>query len=259
MSLSRFIDAADLKAQLHQVVVVDCDLPAAYQRFHIPGAHNAPCRYWKGHGSDEGLFAIDDAPRLAELVSPWGLSEGTTLIAYDSSGGLNAARLGWTLERFGWRDCRVLNGGLQAWHKAGGELTQEEPGESVSEVTFANPSDHTRCSLSQIVSLRDDPNHVFWDDRSEREWQGGFIPGAVHWEWTEVLTSEGTLRERAVLRDELAAQGITPDKSVTVYCLGGIRASHGYWLLKELGYPRVDVYDGSWAEYQTSGNPIQSP
>ena len=46
-------------------------------------------------------------------------------------------------------------------------------------------------------------------------------------------------------------------KKTCVYCQGGIRASHSYWVLRHLGYTDVTVYDGSWAEYGDSNLPVE--
>jgi thiosulfate/3-mercaptopyruvate sulfurtransferase len=57
-------------------------------------------------------------------------------------------------------------------------------------------------------------------------------------------------KSRDSLRASYAAQGITPDRDVIVYCNGGLESSHVYFTLRALlGYPRVRVYDGSWTEW----------
>jgi thiosulfate/3-mercaptopyruvate sulfurtransferase len=43
--------------------------------------------------------------------------------------------------------------------------------------------------------------------------------------------------------------GITPDKEIIVYCHRGARAANAYLALKELGYPRVRNFIGSWHEW----------
>ena len=252
-----FVSAEELKAYGDEVVIVDCDLPAAYQRLHLPKAHLAPCRYWKADGSDEGLYGMEDPGRLNSLVADWGLCSDTPLVAYDSSGGLNAARLGWTFERFGFHNVQVLDGGVNSWIQAGYPLTQKLPSPKPSQFSFQVPTDFNLCGIEQ-VSQKVDSGAVLWDDRSQREWDSGRIPGAVHLEWTQVLNDSGRLESESLVRGMLAENSVTPDKEICVYCQGGIRASHSYWVLKHLGFERVTIFDGSWAEYSQSGLPVQS-
>ena len=50
-------------------------------------------------------------------------------------------------------------------------------------------------------------------------------------------------------RDRFAAQGVTPDKRVICYCGGGISATIDLFLLHQLGYENLTLYDGSMGEW----------
>jgi thiosulfate/3-mercaptopyruvate sulfurtransferase len=54
-------------------------------------------------------------------------------------------------------------------------------------------------------------------------------------------------------RDSLAGlyrdAGVTPDRDVITYCGRGYAGACGVLALKLLGYDRVRLYDGSWAEW----------
>jgi thiosulfate/3-mercaptopyruvate sulfurtransferase len=43
--------------------------------------------------------------------------------------------------------------------------------------------------------------------------------------------------------------GVTPDREIITYCGRGYAAACGLLALKLLGYERVRLYDGSWAEW----------
>ncbi len=43
--------------------------------------------------------------------------------------------------------------------------------------------------------------------------------------------------------------GAMPDKEIVIYCRTGVRASHDYFVLRLMGYPRVRLYDGSYVEW----------
>ena len=86
------------------------------------------------------------------------------------------------------------------------------------------------------------------------------MPGAVHVEWTENLTPEGTFKPAGDLRAMYVQAGVMPDRQVVTYCQGGYRAAHSYLALRLLGYPLVRNYLGSWKEWGDRHDlPIETP
>ena len=57
------------------------------------------------------------------------------------------------------------------------------------------------------------------------------------------------MRDPATIRARAEAAGLLPEKELVTYCQGGVRAAHAALALRIAGYPRVRVYDGSWAEW----------
>ncbi|MBZ0286260.1 MAG: sulfurtransferase, partial [Anaerolineae bacterium] len=85
------------------------------------------------------------------------------------------------------------------------------------------------------------------------------LPNAILWNWENGTGLETTFRPAAELRSELALIGVTPDKEIVTYCQSGMRASHTYFLLLNLGFKRVRMYDGSWAEWShKEGNSLHA-
>ena len=55
------------------------------------------------------------------------------------------------------------------------------------------------------------------------------------------------------------AAGVTADKEVITVCQSGIRAAQAATVLKLLGYDRVRVYDGSFADWANRDDtPLES-
>ena len=55
------------------------------------------------------------------------------------------------------------------------------------------------------------------------------------------------------------AQGVTADKRVICYCGGGISATIDLFLLHQLGYDNLTLYDGSMGEWaKDSSLPIET-
>lgn len=208
------------------VVVVDCDLLPAYQRLHIPGAVAARSRYWKGDGNDTDLFGID-GDKFAEHLGKMGIGNDDTIVAYDGSGGVFAARFWWTLDRYGHTNAMLLDGGLDQWVADGRPLSRENYRPKRKSYSPGAQNNHWTCGIADVAGAAADPNVILWDVRSDGEWtgankrgtkRGGRIPGAVHLEWLKLLNEPvRTLRPPAEIRSELDGLGVTPEKRVTTY------------------------------------------
>ncbi|MCU0256889.1 MAG: sulfurtransferase [Vicinamibacterales bacterium] len=219
------------------------------------------------------LIDTDPAPLRAFLwmihhvLALRGVREERPVVLVDQQSGLRAARAFWFLEFFGHRQVSVLDGGIDAWTRAGLPLT------SAAEPPLASDwVDRQRWELLaswQDVSNRlDERAAILLDTRTDDEYagrlvrarRGGAIPGAVHVEWTRNLTPEGTFLPAADLRALYESAGVTPDREVITYCQGAYRAAHSYLALRLLGYPRVRVYLGSWKEWgDRDETPVEIP
>ena len=197
-------------------------------------------------------------PDLAQsLFQTLGIHEDSIVVACDDAGGLFAARLFYVLEAFGHPGARVLNGGVAGWHRQGYPLTREIPW--IPPGTFSvRPQPERVATAEWVLAHLKDPEVVLWDTRTRAEFtgrkvkalRGGHIPGAVHLDWREVLDSRtGCFLPLERIRERLTTLGILPDREVVTYCHAGLRAAHGYFVARLLGYPRVRNYDASWEEW----------
>ena len=108
-------------------------------------------------------------------------------------------------------------------------------------------------------------NAKLLDTRSIEEYRGeveidqrpGHIPGSIHLAWSELAGTDGRLLiERERLDEALASVGVGKDDSIIAYCRSGLRAAVPYMAMKDAGY-NVRLYDGSYAEWMMSGNPVE--
>jgi thiosulfate/3-mercaptopyruvate sulfurtransferase len=252
------VDPAWLQARLGdpQLRLVDMvSEPEDYQKGHIPGAvylHVNDSRI----GVPAGGFRLPTAEEVARLLGALGIASQTLVVIYDDAGGLHASRLFFTLDVFGHRRVAILDGGVQAWRRAGLPLTREIP--RVGPTAYRPAPDPERVASAEWVRDRlGDPNVVLVDSRTRAEYEGrdvrarrgGHIPGAVHLEWKEHLRPDGTFKPLEELRRMYASRGVTPDRTVVTYCQTHHRAAHTYFVLRLLGYPRLVGYDRSWVEW----------
>jgi thiosulfate/3-mercaptopyruvate sulfurtransferase len=169
---------------------------------------------------------------------------------------MRAARAFWFLEALGHPHVQVLDGGTEAWLRAGHALTTDVVTPESS--TWHGSLDPDKLATWQQVYARlGRPETAIVDTRSDAEFtgeavrakRGGAIPGAVHIEWKNNLQADGRFKSREALDAMYRDAGVTPDREVVTYCQGGYRAAHAYLALRLLGYPRVRNYTGSWKEW----------
>lgn len=229
--------------------------PEEYRKGHIPGAV-----YLNVNDSriavPSGGYRLPTHDEGVRLLGRLGIGPDSEVVIYDDAGGLHASRLFFTLEVFGHRRAAILDGGAQAWRRAGLGVTRDLPVIRAAGYVPALRADRV-VSAEQLLSRLNDPSLAVVDARNPAEYsgrelrarRGGHIPGAVNVDWSEHLRPDGTFKPLAALRTLYVARGITPDKTVVTYCQTQHRASHSYFVLRLLGYPHVVGYDRSWSEW----------
>ena len=78
------------------VVVVDCDVDAGFNRGHIPGAVLVPDNFEKN--PDTQRVHIMNAGQFKAMCQGLGIGDDSLVITYDNGQSLTAARLWWALE-----------------------------------------------------------------------------------------------------------------------------------------------------------------
>ncbi|MFB3923455.1 MAG: sulfurtransferase [Terriglobia bacterium] len=256
------IETAELAEMLGQpeVHVLDARPPEEYRQGHIPGAVNLPAPATDDVEANRQGFPL--SPFLAlDLFLGAGINSASRVIIYDSQGTRFAARVFYVLEFFGHQHVQILNGGFPKWQGEGRGVT--------AEASNAAPGDFEPQARGELIATSDwvaqhltDANVRVIDARSPEEVSGqrgtgprvGHIPGAVNIEWTRVLDAGGLqiILPRAELEKLFAAAEIKPEHEVVTYCQSGMRASLVYFALRLMGFPRVRVYDSSWADWSSN-------
>ncbi len=228
---------------------VDLRDAGAYARGHVPGAvHLELAELGTTSAGLENVLLPPDA--FNTLMSRIGLSGGDVVVAYDDQWGLAAARLLWALHHYGHTEVSVLNGGWDRWREEGGAVaTGEEsavPGRFAAELQSDVSAD-----TAWVVRSIEAGGAVLLDTRSRAEFEQGHLPGAVLWDWFNAVPVAGwnVSRDPDELRVEWQALGLQPSDEVVVYCRSGMRAAHTYLVLRNAGFGRVRLYDGSWQEW----------
>lgn len=267
--MALLVTPEELSAELalgRPLLLIDLRPVEEYCGQHLPGAV---------HLDLFGISSIDTEPAplkaffwiVEHLLASRGVSNDVPVVVYDETSGIRAARAFWFLEFFGHPHVRVLDGGFAAWSRRDLAVTQTAVKPKPTEWTgtrdegrlagWRDVKDRLGRRDSVIVDTRSNGEYLGTTVRAAR---GGAVPGAVHLEWTNNLTPDGTFKSADDLREMYLRAGVTPDREVVTYCQGGYRAAHTYLALRLLGFPRVRNYVGSWKEWGDRVDlPIEHP
>lgn len=236
---------------------------AAYGAGHIQGAIHLDLDSDLCAPSGPGRHPLPDPPDFARRLAGAGIGTGDEVVAYDDVGGWVAARLWWMLDDLGHRRVRVLDGGLQAWLRAGLGLITEVPNRAPARLDLA---DHWTKILDRDI-LRSRLGRVaLLDARAAPRYRGetepidpiaGHIPTARNAPTDGNLGPDGRFLPPEALAArfrDLGADGSSGE--VVTSCGSGTSACHHSLAMRVAGLPDPLLYPGSWSDWSTQGYPV---
>lgn len=237
-----------------------------YEKGHLPGAMFADLNNDLSAPHVPGKTGRHPLPERSAWIRKvlnWGLDPDVDVVLYDDCGGAGAARMWWMLGWIGHAKVRVLDGGLQAWTAAGGELVHT--GSKAVPATLDRYS--TLRPLTRLMTADDIDFDIqlLLDARDAVRFRGeadaidpvaGHIPGAQCVPHTGNLAADGRFKSPAELRErfkELVHSFMRP----VCYCGSGVTACHNILAITHAGLHMPDLYAGSWSEWITDpGRPV---
>ena len=88
--------------------------------------------------------------------------------------------------------------------------------------------------------------------------RAGHIPGSFNLPFNKLLNDDGSYHTAATIRQLFVDAGVDPEAPVTTSCGSGITACVLAAGLALAGNDDVTVYDGSWTEWGSSDEPIET-
>ena len=238
---------------------------AAHGAGHIPGAVYLD---WATElvdvDGDGGLFLLAGPNQVSAALTAAGVGNGTSVVLYDDTAGLFAARVWWSLRVYGFESARILDGGFGAWLGEERPISSRPP--SPTPAAFIPRAQlRMRLTTADVRGLLGSPDVMLLDARAPAEYKGfqgntrrlGHIPGAVN---VPVVAMSRPVTQRFRDGDELRAMlskaNVTRGRRMVCYDGSGIAAAKLAFILTLLGHEDVAVYDGGWAEW---GNRLDLP
>jgi thiosulfate/3-mercaptopyruvate sulfurtransferase len=250
----------------------------AYLAGHIPGAIHldldADLADLAGFGAP-GRHPLPDPSAFERRMTAAGVGDETFVVAYDDAGGWVAARLWWMLENLGHAGgVAVLDGGWEAWRKAGLPISSEvPPAPPEPAARGGRRALHLRDRWTGVIE-RDEVaarlgELTLLDARAAPRYRGetepidpvaGHIPTALSAPWEGNLDGAGHFLPAEALRrrfEELAGQGPRGRSGELVtYCGSGTSALHHALAMRIAGLPDPILYVGSYSDWSRSGMPV---
>ena len=234
-------------------------------------------------GDAEREWLVPSKEETERLLRHWRVGEGDRIVFYDDVGmNRHAIRGYWLMRLYRYPADRlhILDGGIEAWRRAGGETTTEPPEADLADAlrapaTLTDDRDESLIASydevrawSREAAKPDGPTRIL-DVRTAAEWvgtdlrakRGGHIPGARQRCFVDLLTEEGTFRSVDEMVSLVRASGADPAEIRATYCQGGVRAALVWFVLHELaGFDEVRSYAGSWEDWgNRADSPIETP
>ncbi len=253
------------------VKIIDFRKKEKYDLEHIEGA----LTIWRADIEDnsspyKGMMA--SKLQIETLFGALGIKTEDVLVVYDDNGLCDASRLWWVMENYGFKNVKLLHGGLPAWKAIGGKVSSKAP--TVKETNFKLKAEaETRYYISkEQVQEALKSNALILDTRTTDEFsgkrqkkgaqKGGRIPNSIHIDWADAINYDGDKRIRPLKDLEVIYNRLNRTKNdpIIVYCHSGVRSAHTTFVLTQLlGYKNVRNYDGSWTEWSYYNNlPFES-
>ena len=204
-----------------------------------------------------GRHPLPDRRAFAAVLGRIGIGPETAVVALDRHGGVYAARLWWMLRWMGHADVAVLDGGVEAWRRAGGTLVADTavpaalaPYPERAPLTTQVSADEIAARLGRARLIDARAPERFRGEVEPLDPVGGHIPGALNRFHRSNLDADGRFKPAPQLRAEFdALLGGQGGAAVTHQCGSGVTACHNLLAMEHAGLAGSALYPGSWSEW----------
>ena len=241
---------------------------AEYDEAHIPGAVFLDLQ---GEASDPETRLRFQAPspeRFAEAMGALGIGDDSRVVLYSAGSIMWATRVWWMLRAFGFNGAAVLDGGWEKW-KAEGRPVSTAPAQYPRAQFTAALAPGRFVDRDYVLSRLEDDGTVMVNalapafhlgEGPSRYGRPGRIPGSLNVPAAGLLDpATGAFVPLDKARRLHEEAGVGRDRHVVAYCGGGISATVGLFLLHQLGYDDLTLYDGSMGDWAPDpGLPIET-
>lgn len=228
-----FITPSQLHEKLdsRELVILDASHPKGYAKGHIPGAISIGFKGLcdgSGKPGDKEWGTVLPKEKLTQKLESLGIDNTKLVVAYSDifKGPGAGGRAVWQMKMAGFKNVRLLYGGLELWKKSGYAIstTQAVPVPATGltlkdydESFRANQRDiHDHLDTLKIVDVRSLKEYT-GADTSRGEARGGHIQGSQWLEWKTLLNEDASVKSVQEIKALMAGVGILPTDDFILY------------------------------------------
>ena len=226
---------------------------------HVPGADFLDLQGELSATDTRLKFTMPPAEHLARAFGRHGLGDGSRVVLYSIGTMMWATRVWWMLRALGFDGAAVLDGGFDRWQAEGRPIEAGEAKGYPPAPLTPRPRPGRFVDKSAVKAAIGDPGTVTVNALGPQFHQGlepsrygrpGRVPGSVN---VPAATLVDPATKKFVSPADALARfteaGIDRDRRVIAYCGGGISATIDLFLLHQLGFDDLTLYDGSMGEW----------
>lgn len=249
------------------LVLLHVGQKAEYDSSHIPGARFVQMQDFSLPRVEGELTLQMAAPEaLRTKLEELGISDDSRVVVYYGNDWVTpSTRVLYALYYAGLGDrTSLLNGGMQAWKRAGQPTTAEPPRLARGRLSARPARQDAIVEAEYVQASPKRAKHVLVDARPPVYWDGtepkdghmpaGHIAGAKNIPYT-TLVDDALKVDLAGIRKAFSEAGIAPGDTVVGYCFIGQYATATLFAARLLGHP-VKLYDGSMDDWNRRKLPV---
>jgi thiosulfate/3-mercaptopyruvate sulfurtransferase len=225
-----------------------------YEYEHIAGSRFL-WPSWLAPNSPQSNFNAPDPKEAQEILRNLGVSNTShVVICYVKDQVSQSARMFLTLEHLGLKgQVSFLNGGLEAWKKAGLPVTKEIPAVTKGKFTvklngLLVDKEYVQKTLQSTNVVVDARMQKFYDGDPTGYPRLGHITGAKNIPYTEMVDETTAFKSNEQIQNYFTPVVPNKNNEVVAYCFIGQTASVVYLAGRILGY-NIKLYDDSLQEW----------
>ena len=228
-----------------------------YEKSHIPNSSYIDLQSDLSDKDSPYRFTMPNLKVLSENFQKVGIGEGFHIVLYSRNGTQWSARIWWMLRSVGVDNVSILDGGFNEWVRLGLPTSDKILTFPKSNFNF-KPRNEIFIDKEPVIKALEDKNTKILNSLTEDIHKGlnprygrpGRIPNSLNIPFHKLLDPEtGKFLGAEELLEIFQKNKISFENEIINYCGGGIAASLEAFVLYQLGYKNLKIYDNSLSEW----------